>query len=253
MNVYDLRGRNAVVTGGSSGIGYAVAERFLKSGAGVEIWGRDKEKLETAREALSAHGNVTSASVDVSKWEQVKAGAQGAIGRHGHIDILFNCAGMVLEVKPMLELSVEVWEETIAINLNSIFFCCRAFAPAMVERGYGRIINTGSMTGKDGNVHHSAYVAAKAGVMGMTKSFGKELATSGVLVNCVIPTVFETPLVKLAMSKSPETIQASINTIPMRRMGRPEEAAAMVTWLASEECSFSTGFSFDLSGGKATY
>ena len=145
MNAYDLSGRNAVITGGGSGIGYATAERFLKSGAGVEIWGRDADKLKAAQASLKAFGPITCRSVDVSHWEQVEAGADAVSGQLGHIDILFNCAGLSLYVGPMLDVRVPSWRDTIAINLDSAFYCSKAFAPQMVERGYGRIINTSSM------------------------------------------------------------------------------------------------------------
>jgi len=253
MNEYDLSGRKALVTGGGSGIGYATAERFLKSGAAVEIWGRDIAKLQAAQEALGRFGHITYASVDVSRWEEVEAGARGALERHGRIDILFNCAGLSLFVGPMLDIRVQSWHDTIAINLDSVFYCCRALAPGMVERGYGRIINTSSMAGKEGNPNQAAYSAAKAAIIALTKSFAKELATTGVLVNCISPTVFDTPVVRETLAKAPQAMKAFTSKIPMNRMGRPEEAAALVTWLASEDCSFNTGFTFDLSGGRATY
>ncbi|MCB1475882.1 MAG: SDR family oxidoreductase [Rhodobiaceae bacterium] len=253
MNAYDLSGRNAVITGGGSGIGYATAERFLKSGAGVEIWGRDADKLKAAQASLKAFGPITCRSVDVSHWEQVEAGADAVSGQLGHIDILFNCAGLSLYVGPMLDVRVPSWRDTIAINLDSAFYCSKAFAPQMVERGYGRIINTSSMAGKEGNPNQAAYSAAKAGVMAMTKSFGKELATTGVLVNCICPTVFDTPVVRDTLSRAPHVMKAFTSKIPMNRIGQADEAAALVSWLASEECSFTTGFTFDLSGGRATY
>ncbi|MGE0232268.1 MAG: SDR family NAD(P)-dependent oxidoreductase [Flavobacteriaceae bacterium] len=253
MNRYDLSGRKAVITGGATGIGYATAERFLKSGADVEIWARNVKTLEAAQKSLGKFGKITYSSVDVSDWDQVRAGAEKAIKAHGQIDILFNNAGLALDVVPMLDMSIENWKNTVAINLDSVFFCCRAFVPAMVERGYGRVISTASQAAKDGNPNQAAYSAAKAGIMAMTKSFGKELATTGVLVNCICPTVFDTPLFRATQKEAPGPMQASIDKIAMKRPGLPEEAAALVTWLASEDCSFNTGFTFDLSGGRSTY
>ena len=253
MNQYDLSGRTAVVTGGGSGIGYATAERFLRSGARVEIWGRDVGKLENASKALSLLGDVSWQSVDVAEWDQVEPAAKRAEARYGRVDILFNCAGHPLDVKPMLDLTPEVWRQTVAINLHGTFYCCKALAPGMIARGYGRIINTASMAGKEGNPNQAAYSSAKAGVIGMTKAFAKEIATSGVLVNAVCPTVFDTPLVRDTIEKAPEAMKSFIAKIPMQRLGLVEEAAALVTWLASDDCGFNTGFTFDLSGGRATY
>lgn len=253
MNAYDLSGRNAVITGGGSGIGYATAARFLRSGASVEIWGRDTDKLKAARESLKALGSVSFRSVDVADWDQVEAGAKATLGQFGHVDILFNCAGLSLYVGPMLDVRVPSWRDTVAINLDSVFYCSRAFAPKMVERGYGRIINTSSMAGKEGNPNQAAYSAAKAGVMALTKSFAKEVATTGVLVNCICPTVFDTPVVRDTLEKAPHVMKAFTSKIPMNRIGQADEAAALVSWLASEDCSFTTGFTFDLSGGRATY
>jgi NAD(P)-dependent dehydrogenase (short-subunit alcohol dehydrogenase family) len=253
MKSIDLTGRTAVVTGGGSGIGLASAKRFLQSGARVELWGRDAKKLAAAAAELAPLGPVTHRAVDVADHAAVTRAATDTLAALGQVDILFNNAGVALEVCPMIDMSLQAWHDNIAINLNSVFYCCRAFAPAMIARGWGRIINVSSMAGKEGNAFQGAYSAAKGGVIAFTKSLGKELATSGVTVNAIAPTLFETPLAMETMAKAPGAMQIVIDKIPMHRIGRADEAAAMVTWIASDECSFTTGFTFDLSGGRATY
>ena len=253
MNIYDLKGRRALVTGGGSGIGFAAAQLYLHSGASVELWGRDLGRLERARGELEALGEVHVASVDVSDGTQVAAAAKALLARWGGLDILFNCAGHSTRVAPLAELTEEDWRQAIGINLDSVFHTCRAFVPGMVAQGYGRIVNTTSQAGKDGNPFMAGYVAAKAGVIGLTKTLGKELATTGVLVNAVCPTVFDTPLVADTVERAPDAMAAAIAKIPMARMGRPDEAAELVAWLSSEACSFNTGVTFDLSGGRAVY
>lgn len=253
MNIYDLKARRALVTGGGSGIGLATARLYLASGAAVELWGRDPSKLESARRNLDAHGEVHIASVDVSDGKRVAEAAGALLSRWGALDILFNCAGHSTRVAPLAELTDEDWRAAIGINLDSVFYTCRAFAPGMVEQGWGRIINTTSQAGKDGNPYMAGYVAAKSGIIGLTKTLGKELAKTGVLVNAVCPTVFDTPLVADTVERAPHAMAASIAKIPMERMGRPEEAAELVAWLSSPACSFNTGVTFDLSGGRAVY
>lgn len=253
MNIYDLKGRRALVTGGASGIGLATARLYLHSGASVELWGRNRDKLEQAREELDALGDVHIASVDVSDSAQVSAAANALNARWGGLDILFNCAGHSGKVAPITELTDADWEAAVGINLDSVFYTCRAFIPGMVAQGWGRIINTTSQAGKDGNPFMAGYVAAKSGIIGITKTLGKELATTGVLVNAISPTVFDTLLVADTVERAPDAMAAAVAKIPMNRMGRPEEAAEIVAWLSSDACSFNTGATFDLSGGRAVY
>lgn len=242
-----------MITGGGSGIGYASAERFLQSGATVELWGRNPGKLDEARQTLSPLGVVSTRVVDVARWEEVEPAARAAEALHGRVDILFNCAGATLDVCAMTDMPLDSWHQNIAINLTGVFYCCRAFVPGMTQRQYGRIVNAASVAGKEGNAFQSAYSAAKGGVIAFTKSVAKELALSGVVVNAIAPTLFDTPLAQSAISGAPDTLMRIMEKIPMHRLGRPEEAAAMVAWLSSEDCSFTTGVTFDLSGGRATY
>lgn len=253
MNIYDLKGKRALVTGGGSGIGLASAQLYLKSGAAVELWGRDLSKLEAARRTLETHGEVHVASVDVSDGSRVAEAAEALLARWGTLDILFNCAGHSTRVAPLVDLTDEDWRQAIGINLDSAFFTCRAFVPGMVAQGWGRIINTTSQAGKDGNPFMAGYVAAKSGIIGITKTLGRELAKTGVLVNAICPTVFDTPLVADTVERAPDAMAAAVAKIPMERMGRPEEAAELVAWLSSDACSFNTGVTFDLSGGRAVY
>lgn len=250
MNSYDLAGKRALVTGGGSGIGFAAARLYLKSGAAVELWGRDAGKLDRARRELDGLGEVHAASVDVADGDRVAEAAQALLAGWGGLDILFNCAGHSTRVAPLAQLTPDDWRQAIAINLDSVFHTCRAFVPGMVAQGWGRIVNTTSQAGKDGNPFMAGYVAAKAGVIGLTKAVGFEAAPHGVLVNAVTPGSIWTQ--NWAAMPAEERAQYEARH-PVGRFGRAEEVAALVSWLSGDECSFSTGAVFDVSGGRAGY
>jgi len=250
MNRIDLNGRKAIVTGGARGIGYAIVERLLASGASCSLWDRDAERLETAAKNLSAGNRIHTSAVDITKSESVNAAAEATFNHFGAIDILVNNAGIAGATKPVWELTPAEWREVIEVNLLGVYHCCRAVVPKMMERKYGRIVNIASVAGKEGNPNASHYSASKAGVIALTKSLGKELAKTGVLANCITPAVIQTEI----LDNVPQShIDYMRSRIPMDRFGRKEEAAAMAAWLCSEDCSFSTGAVFDLSGGRATY
>lgn len=250
MNKIDLNGRTAVVTGAARGIGFAIAERLLESGAACSLWDRDADALVPAIKSLSGKGRVHSATVDVTQAESVQAAAQATLKEFGRVEILVNNAGIAGASKPTWELTPAEWQQVLQIDLFGVYLCCHALVPGMREWGYGRIVNIASIAGKEGNPNASHYSAAKAGVMALTKSLGKELAKSGVIVNCVTPAVIETDILKQITQQHIDYMRSKI---PMDRFGKKEEAAALVAWLCSEECSFSTGAVFDLSGGRATY
>ena len=250
MNQIDLKGRMAVVTGAARGIGYAIAERLLASGAACSLWDQDATALESAAKTLAAKGRVHHVSVDVTQAQSVQAAAQETIAAFGHVDLLVNNAGIAGATKPTWELAPDEWQQVLQIDLFGVYLCCHALIPVMRERGYGRVVNIASIAGKEGNPNASHYSAAKAGVIALTKSLGKELAKSGVLVNCITPAVIETDILKQISQQHTDYMRSKI---PMDRFGRKEEAAALVAWLCSEDCSFSTGAVFDLSGGRATY
>jgi 3-oxoacyl-[acyl-carrier protein] reductase len=250
MNKIDLNGKNAVVTGAARGIGYAIVERLLESGATCSVWDRDAEALGTATKALATKSHVHAATVDVTQADSVQAAAQATLRELGRVDILVNNAGIAGASKPTWELTPAEWQQVLQIDLFGVYLCCHALVPGMRERGYGRIVSIASIAGKEGNPNASHYSAAKAGVMALTKSLGKELAKSGVIVNCVTPAVIETDILKQITQQHIDYMRSKI---PMDRFGRKEEVAALVAWLCSEECSFSTGAVFDLSGGRATY
>jgi NAD(P)-dependent dehydrogenase (short-subunit alcohol dehydrogenase family) len=247
MNSFDLRGHVAVITGGRGGIGQAIAERMRRSGANVALW--DLADVGTPVAAEDA-ATTTTFTVDVTDEGSVGHGMADTVARFGRIDILVTAAGILGETLPVADYPVKSWQRIVDVNLTGVFMCCRAALPYMVRANYGRIVNLSSIAGKEGNPFQSAYSAAKAGVIALTKSIAKEVADTGIRVNCVTPAVIATDLVH---QMSQETLKSVLSKIPLGRPGRPEEVATMVAWLASQECSFSTGAVFDLSGGRATY
>lgn len=250
MNRLDLNGRIAIVTGGARGIGFAVAERMLRSGAAVSVWDSDAARLEHARSNLSTLGSVACATVELTRDEQVQSAARATLEHFGKIDILVNNAGITGGTGLTWELEPDVWRRVLDVNLVAPFLMCRAVVPVMLSSGYGRIVNVASVAGKEGNPNASHYSASKAGLIGLTKSLAKELATKNILVNCVTPAAARTDLFE-QMNQS--HIEYMLAKIPMNRFVEPSEVAATICWLASEECSFATGAVFDISGGRATY
>jgi NAD(P)-dependent dehydrogenase (short-subunit alcohol dehydrogenase family) len=239
----DFQGQVAVITGGLGGIGRSIAQTLRGAGARVAAW-------DICRDDAFDDENQASFVVDVTDEASVAAGLAATLARFEHVDVLVNSAGLVGREALMESLTLQDWHRVFDANLVSVFLCSRAVIPLMRERRYGRIVSIASNAGKDGNPYQSAYSAAKAGVIGLTKSLGRELAETGILVNCVTPVLIETPLTS-ALTEA--TRQAALEKIPMRRMGRPSEVAMLVAWLASDRCSFSTGAAHDLSGGRASY
>jgi 3-oxoacyl-[acyl-carrier protein] reductase len=248
MNNIDLNQRSAIVTGGAQGIGLAIVKRMLASGANVRIWDRDQKLLQQTLSGLS--GPVSGDAVDVADEKSVAQGAAAAIAALGKIDILVNNAGIAGANAPTVDYPVDEWERVLKVNLTSQFLCCRAIAPHMVKQKYGRIVNIASIAGKEGNPNAVAYSASKAGVISLTKSLGKELAKDGVSVNCITPAAAKTAIFD---QMTEQHINYMLAKIPMGRFVLVEEIAAMACWLASEDCSFTTGGVFDISGGRATY
>ncbi|MBV6498121.1 MAG: 2-dehydro-3-deoxy-L-rhamnonate dehydrogenase (NAD(+)) [Prosthecobacter sp.] len=245
-----LQNRVGIVTGGARGIGQAIAARLLRDGASVCLWDIDDAALAEACAVLDSPGRVATAKVDVTRADSVEAGVQAAVAAFGKIDLLVNNAGIAGANARLWETTPEEWRRVVEINLNGPFLCCRAVVPQMLRNGYGRIVNIASIAGKEGNPNAAHYSASKAGVIGLTKSLGKELATSNIVVNCITPAVIETDILR---QLTQQHVDYMLSKIPMGRFGRKEEAAALVAWLCSEDCSFTTGAVFDLSGGRATY
>lgn len=249
MNKLDLQGRCAVVTGGASGIGEATIRRMAESGANVAIW--DMNEKAMANIANSIKGVKTHCcKVDVSRLDQVEAAFKSTVAAFGKIDALVNSAGVAGVNAKVWEYPAEEWQRVVDINLTGTFYTCRTVTPHMMKNKYGRIVNLSSVAGKEGNPTASAYSAAKAGVIALTRSLGKELATEGVLVNAVTPTTVKTPILEQVTQAHIDYMKSKI---PMGRLGEPEELAALITWLCTEDCSFSTAAVFDASGGRTTY
>jgi 3-oxoacyl-[acyl-carrier protein] reductase len=249
MNQLDLNGRSAVVTGGASGIGLAIAQRLKVSGAAVALWDVSEAALDKAAEILGKD-QVCTFMVDISDPEQVDSAFAASVPKLGKVDVLVNSAGISGPNASTWEYPVDAWHRVLQVDLTGTFLACRAAVPHMLSNGYGRIVNIASVAGKEGNPNAPAYSASKAGVIGLTKSLGKELAKSGISVNCVTPGAVKTAILG---QMSQQHVEYMLSKIPMGRFGEVEEIAALAAWLCTEECSFSTGAVFDLSGGRATY
>ena len=249
-NTYDFTGRAAVVTGGAQGIGRAVVERLLAGGASVAIWDRDQALAGRTAGELASRGKVVAIGIDVTDHAAVERGRDETVAALGKVDILVNGAGVAGPIAKLWEHTPEQWDQVIRINLTGQFNCCKALVPGMIERNYGRIANIASIAGKEGNPNASAYSASKAGVIGLTKSLGKELATYDIAVNAITPAAARTAILDTV---SQSHIDYMLSKIPRGRLVLVEEIAATIAFMVSQECSFTTGFTFDISGGRATY
>ena len=250
MNQIDLSGRRAVVTGGAQGIGLSIVNRFLASGAKVSLWDQDASLLEQTCSELESKGSVHAVIVELTDANAVAEATLDAVKALGEIDILVNNAGIAGPTEPSWEYALEDWRRVIDVDLNAVYYCCRAVVPRMRDQDYGRIVNVASIAGKEGNPNAAAYSAAKAGVIALTKSIAKETAEKNISVNCITPAAART---RIFDQISQQHIDYMLSKIPRGRFVQVEEIAAMVTWLVSEENSFTTGGVFDLSGGRATY
>jgi NAD(P)-dependent dehydrogenase (short-subunit alcohol dehydrogenase family) len=248
MNQLDLKGRHAVITGGAVGLGFGIAQRMLDSGASVTLWDQDADALARAQAALGARCDTVV--VDVALHASVVQAARDTAQAHAAVDILVNSAGITGPNVKLWDYPPDEWARVQQVNLNGLFHCCREIVPLMRAQNYGRIVNIASVAGKDGNPNASAYSASKAAVIGLTKSLGKELADTGIRVNCITPAAVKTPIFD---QMTPQHIAFMLSKIPMARFGTVAEVAAMVSWLCTEDCSFTTGAVFDLSGGRSTY
>ncbi len=248
MNNYNLKGRVAVVTGGAQGFGYAITKRLLESGAEVIIWDIDQKAMDEALKKLSSD-KCSYQNVDVTNIDDITKNIEN-ITKEKNIDIFINNAGMAGQNTQVWNYPKDEWLKVMDLDLNSVFYCCKAIIPHMIKNNYGRIVNISSIAGKEGNPNASAYSAAKAGVIGLTKSLGKEVADKNIAVNCVTPAAAKT---RIFDQMTKEHIDYMLSKIPRNRFAKVEELASLVTWLVSEENSFSTSAVFDLSGGRATY
>lgn len=242
-----FKDRTAIVTGGASGLGKAVAARIIAEGGSVALWDLNTELLEASAKEIQA---TTAITLDVSNASDVNQAVVKSLAALGKIDILINAAGITGATQPVWEFPIDSWLRVMDINLNGLFYSCRYVVPQMINNGYGRIVNIASVAGKEGNPNASAYSASKAGVIGLTKSLGKELATKNIIVNALTPATFDSPI----LDQLPQSqIDYMRSKIPMGRLGMVDESVAMVCFMASEECSFTTASVFDTSGGRTTY
>ena len=249
MSIFEgrFRGRTAVITGGASGLGCETARRVVAEGGRVVLWDVNDEAVEAAKQDTGAEHGI---AVDVSDQEAVERASAESNRLLGRVDILINSAGITGATAAVHEFPLDSWRQVIDVNLNGTFYCCRAIIPFMLANGYGRIVNVSSVAGKEGNPNASAYSASKAGLIALTKSIAKELATGGVIANSITPATFESPILD---QLPPSQVEYMRSKIPMGRLGEVQESAAMVCFMASEECSFTTGSTFDTSGGRTTY
>jgi 2-dehydro-3-deoxy-L-rhamnonate dehydrogenase (NAD+) len=243
-----FKDRRAIVTGGASGIGFAVAQRIAAEGGSVCLWDLDQSALDRSGAAIGR--NTFGVRLNVSDWSQVERAMAETVNRLGGLDVLVACAGITGPNTTVVEYPIDQWRQVIEINLNGLFYCNRAATAEMLAGGYGRIVNVASVAGKEGNPNASAYSSSKAAVIGLTKSLGKELAKSNITVNAVTPAAVRTPIFD---QMSQQHIDFMLSKIPMGRFGETHEIASLICWVASEECSFTTGGVFDCSGGRATY
>lgn len=250
MHKYDFKNRTAVVTGAAQGIGFATAERLLNSGASVSLWDIDRDTLAAAVDALSVIGPVRGVACDVADWASVEAAMAETLSHFPKVDVMIANAGLVGIIKPAWEYELAEWDGLIQADLSGVFYSCKACVPHMLENEYGRIVVVSSIAGLEGAPNNAAYSAAKAGAIGYTKALGKELAKSGVLVNSVAPSGIDTPFIDDVRGPYMDFV---LSRMPIGRLGRAEETASMICWLASEENSFSAGAVFDSSGGRAVY
>ena len=250
MSDHDFSVRAAIITGGARGIGLATARELLAGGAKVTLWDLDQAALDAAVSALAAGDAARATQVDVTDPENITQARDEAAKAHGAADILVNSAGIAGPTVPVVDYGLEDWRRVLDVDLTGVFLCSKLLAPAMVARSWGRIVNIASLAGKEGTPSAPAYSAAKAGVIALTKSMGKELATSGVLVNSIAPAALDTDMVS---NMSPAHVEIMVNKSPMARLGTADECAKLACWLASDACSFSTGACFDLSGGRTVY
>lgn len=253
MEQTQLKGKVAVVTGGASGLGLAAVRKLRAQGASVAIWDRSAGALAAAKQQFAGDDAVMTCEVDVSSPEAVDAAARRSRTELGAPAMLVAAAGMPGPVVPFTQWSVEDWRRVMDVNLLGVHLCCQSLIPSMIEAGWGRVVLVSSVAGKEGNALQSGYVASKAGVIGYVKCLGKELATTGVLVNGIAPTVFDTPMLNATRDAGPAMIAAMAAKVPMGRLGQPDEFGEMAAWLCSPACSFTTGTTFDLSGGRTTY